>query len=145
MPNGIARWSPFQELEELQSTLNRLLGDITTTPFPTEAGQWVPAVDIRETDDALIIQAELPGIDKKDVKIEVKDGVLTISGERKYEKDVKEENVHRIERAYGRFARSFSLPPNVDVDKVEATMKNGVLEIRLAKAETEKPRQIAIK
>ena len=86
----------------------------------------------------------MPGIEKKDVHLEVKDGVLTISGERRYEKDVKEENVHRVERAYGRFSRSFSLTPNVDADKVDATMKNGVLEVRLPKRESAKPKAIAI-
>jgi len=86
----------------------------------------------------LLVQAELPGIDKKDVKLEVKDGVLTISGERNNEKDVKEENAHRIERSYGRFVRSFSLPTNVDADKVDASMNHGVLEVRLPKKESAK-------
>jgi len=123
--------------------LSRLLDD-THLGFTGEAGQWVPTVDIRETDDALLVQAELPGIEKKDVHLEVRDGVLTISGERRYEKDVKEENVHRVERAYGKFARSFSLPANVDADKVDATMKNGVLEVRLPKLERPKPKAITI-
>jgi len=139
----LVRWSPFRELEEMQRNLSRILDDATFSG--TEAGQWLPAVDIRETDDALLVQAELPGIDKKDVSVEVKDGVLTISGERKFEKDVKEENVHRIERSYGRFVRSFSLPTNVDTDKVEATMKNGVLDIRLPKKESAKPKAITVK
>jgi len=139
----LKRWTPWQELENMNRQLSNLLGD---SPFDaaSEAGQWAPRVDIRETDDALLVQAELPGIEKKDVHLEVKDGILTLSGERRYEKDVKEENVHRVERAYGKFSRSFSLPSNVDADKVNATMKNGVLEVRLPKRESAKPKAIAI-
>jgi len=137
----LARWSPWRELEEMQRGLSRILDDAS---FGIETGSWAPAVDIRETDDALVVQAELPGIDKKDVRVEVKDGVLSISGERKYEKDVKEENVHRIERSYGRFTRSFALSPNIDTEHVDATMKNGVLEIRLPKVESAKPKAITV-
>ncbi|RMG91013.1 MAG: Hsp20/alpha crystallin family protein [Zetaproteobacteria bacterium] len=139
----LTRWSPWQELESINRQLARLLDD-RALGFGGEAGEWAPSVDIRETDDALIVEAELPGIEKKDVKIEVRDGVLSISGERRYEKDVKEENVHRIERAYGRFARSFVLPTNVDADKIKARMKNGVLEVRLPKVESAKPKAITI-
>ncbi len=139
----LTRWTPWQELETMNRQLSHLLDD---SPFSaaSETGQWAPKVDIRETDDALLVQAELPGIDKKDVHLEVKDGVLTLSGERSYEKDVKEENVHRIERAYGSFSRSFSLPSNVDANKVNASMKDGVLEVRLPKRESAKPKAIAI-
>ena len=140
---ALVRWSPWRGLEEMQRTLSRLLGE-TAAPA-TEEGVWLPAVDIRETDDALIVEAELPGIERKDVKVDIKDGVLTISGERKYEKEVEEENIHRMERVYGRFSRSFSLPNNVDVDKVEAKLKNGVLTIRLPKKETARARTVEIK
>jgi len=139
----LLRWTPWQELEDMQRGLDRVLGGLQS-PASTENGQWMPAVDIRETDDSLLVHAELPGIDKKDVRVEVKDGVLTISGERKYEKDVKEENVHRIERAYGRFTRSFSLPRNVETEKVDAAMRNGVLEIRLPKVESAKAKAITV-
>ncbi len=139
----LVRWTPWRELEDMQRSLSRILDD---TSFGTaETSQWIPAIDIRETDSALLVQAELPGIDKKDIKLEVKDGVLTLSGERNYEKDVKEENAHRIERSYGRFARSFSLPTNVDTDKVDASMNNGVLEVRLPKKESAKPKAITVK
>jgi len=139
----LVRWTPWQELENMNRQLSHLLDD---NPLSTasEAGQWAPRVDIRETDDALLVQAELPGIDKKDVHLEVKDGVLTLSGERRYEKDVNEENVHRVERVYGSFSRSFSLPRNVDANKVDANMKDGVLEVRLPKRESAKPKAIAI-
>jgi len=139
----LMRWSPWQELESMNRQLSHLLDD-SHFGLASEAGQWVPTVDIRETDDALLVQAELPGIEKKNVRLEVKNGMLTISGERRYEKDVKEENVHRVERAYGKFSRSFSLPTNVDADKVDATMKDGVLEVRLPKRESAKPKAIAI-
>ena len=139
----LVRWEPWQELESMNRQLSRLLDD-SPLGATSETGQWAPRVDIRETDDALLVQAELPGIAKKDVQLEVKDGVLTLSGERRYEKDVTEENVHRVERAYGRFSRSFSLPSNVDPDKVDARMKDGVLEVRLQKCESAKPKAIAI-
>ena len=140
---ALVRWSPWRELEEMQRTLSRLLGEAAAPA--TEEGVWLPAVDIRETDDALIVEAELPGIERKDVKVDIKDGVLTISGERKYEKETEEENIHRMERVYGRFSRSFSLPNNVDVDKVEAKLKNGVLTVRLPKKETARARTVEIK
>ncbi len=139
----LMRWTPWQELEGMQRSLSRLLDD-SGMEAVTDFGTWIPAVDIRETDDALLVHAELPGIAKKDVHVDVHDGVLTVSGERKYEKDVKEENVHRTERSYGRFSRSFSLPRTVDADKVDATMKDGVLEIRLPKTESAKPKAIEI-
>ncbi|HKI61053.1 MAG TPA: Hsp20/alpha crystallin family protein [Mariprofundaceae bacterium] len=140
----LMRWTPWQELEGMQRTLGRLL-DETGAPSTAEFGTWLPPVDIKETDDALLVHAEVPGIDKKDVKVDVHDGVLTISGERQYQKDVKEKNMHRSERAYGRFSRSFSLPFTVDADNVDATMKDGVLEVRLPKSESAKPRSIEIR
>lgn len=141
---ALMRWMPWQELESMNRQLGRLLDD-SNSAMSTEHGQWAPPVDIRETDDAVVVHAELPGIDKKDVKLEVKDGVLTISGERRYEKDVKEENVHRIERSYGSFTRSFSLPTNIDdAEKVNAEMKDGVLTVRLPKREGAKPKAIEI-
>ncbi|MDX8405157.1 MAG: Hsp20/alpha crystallin family protein [Mariprofundus sp.] len=139
----ITHWNPRGELESMNRQISRMLDD-GRGELSTESGLWSPSVDIRETGDALLIQAELPGIEKKDVHLEVKDGVLSISGERRYEKDVKEENAHRIERAYGRFSRSFRLPRNIDADKVEASMNNGVLEVRLPKCESAKPKAIAI-
>jgi len=139
----ITRWNPWSELENMNRQLSRLL-DNGQSEFATESGHWVPSVDIRETNDALLVQAELPGIEKKDIHLEVKDGVLTISGERHYQKDVKEENAHRVERTYGRFSRSFSLPRNVNADRVDASMKNGMLEVRLPKRESAKPKAISI-
>ncbi|MFQ5356545.1 MAG: Hsp20/alpha crystallin family protein [Mariprofundaceae bacterium] len=139
----LTRWSPWNELESMNRQIGRLL-DNSHFDVARDTGQWAPSVDIKETDDALLVQAELPGIEKKDVHLEVKDGVLTLSGERRYEKDVQEENVHRIERAYGQFSRSFSLPRNVNAEKVAATMKDGVLKVRLPKLESAKPKAINI-
>jgi len=138
------RWSPWEELESMNRRLGPLLDD-SRLSTGIESGQWVPLVDIRETDESLVLQAELPGIEKKDMKIEVKDGVLTISGERRYEKETTEKNVHRIERAYGKFTRSFSLPTNVDAEKVDAAMKDGVLEVRLSKRESARSKSITIR
>ena len=140
---AMIRWSPWRELEGMQRHLSRVLDDSNLT-VGMEEGHWLPAVDIRETDDAIVVHAEVPGIDKKDVKVDVKDGVLTISGERNYKKDVKEENVHRIERSYGSFSRSFSLPSHVDVGKVQARLEDGVLEVRLPKTDTAKPKNIEV-
>jgi len=140
---ALIRWSPWRELESMQRHLSRVLDD-SNMALGMDESHWLPAVDIRETADAIVVHAELPGIDKKDVKVDVRDGVLTISGERKYEKDVKEENVHRIERSYGSFTRSFSLPSHVDVNKVEAKLDNGVLEVRLPKTDTAKPKSISV-
>ena len=138
------RWSPWNELESMNHQLGSLLEGNEPRLFD-ESSHWAPRVDIRETDDALLVQAELPGIEKKNIHLDMKDGVLTLSGERRYEKDVKEENVHRVERTYGKFSRSFSLPRNVDADKVEATMNDGVLEVRLPKRESAKPKEITIR
>ncbi len=145
----LMRWAPWQELESMNRQLNHLFDDGrfddgSTSVASERPSQWAPSVDIRETGDALLVQAELPGIDKKDVKVEVREGVLTVSGERHYKKDVKEENVHRIERAYGSFTRSFSLPRNINGDKIEAHMKDGVLEVRLPKRESAKPKAVEI-
>jgi len=137
-------WSPWHDLENLQHQLSDILGDVSLPVLDAREGQWMPRVDVRETDEALLVQAELPGVDKKDVTLEVKDGVLTLSGERRYEKDVKEEHVHRVERMYGHFSRSFNLPRNVDAAKVDAHMKDGILHVRLPKLESAKSKAIAI-
>jgi len=143
----LVRRAPWQDFEGLQQRLQDVFGD---TPFAVnaanvESGQWAPPVDIRETEDALHMHVELPGIEKDEVVLEVRDGVLSVSGERRFEKDVKEEHSHRIERVYGRFSRSFSLPRNVDADAVEASMKDGVLHVKLPKLDSAKAKAIAIK
>jgi len=141
----LRQWVPWQDLENLQHQLSDILGDVNLPGKASREGQWAPRVDISETDDVLLVQAELPGIAKEDVSLEIKDGVLTLSGERRYEKNVKDEHVHRVERMYGQFSRSFSLPRNVDADKVDAQMEDGVLQVRLPKLESARPKAISIK
>lgn len=125
-----------------EQAFNDFLSPLENEDVATAA--WTPAVDIRETEDALTLFAEIPGIAKDDVHLSVENDRLTISGERKFEKDTKEENYHRIERTYGAFTRSFALPKNVDTGKVKATFTDGVLMINLPKTEEAKPRQIEI-
>jgi len=140
---GLIRWSPWQELESLNHRLTHMLGDPSNDAV-SEYGNWLPDVDIHETDKMVTVSADLPGIDKKDVKVEVENGVLVISGERKSEKEEKDENSHRIERSFGRFMRSFSLPSSVDGTSVKAKMDKGVLKVELAKKEGAKPKSITV-
>ncbi|HET7099633.1 MAG TPA: Hsp20/alpha crystallin family protein, partial [Terriglobia bacterium] len=105
---------------------------------------WVPPADIYETDDSLVLKAELPGINPDEVEIRVEDNTLYLKGERKFEKDVKEENLHRVERSYGTFTRSFALPNTIDADKVKAAYENGILTLTMPKREEAKPRTIKI-
>ena len=142
-------WDPMRELSALQSRVNRVLEDTFGTPLhrgeQPGAGAWAPAVDIFETAGEIVLKAEVPGIARDQVHVEVNDGVLSLRGERKFEKEVKEENYHRVERAYGAFHRSFTLPDSVDPEKVRATLSDGVLEVRLGKREQAKPKQIQVK
>jgi HSP20 family protein len=105
---------------------------------------WAPPVDIYETEDAIVLKAELPGVDPKDVDVRVEDNTLYLKGERKFEKEVKEQNYHRVERSYGSFARSFSLPNSISTDKVKAEFKDGLLTLTMPKREEAKPKTIKI-
>jgi HSP20 family protein len=144
MANQISRWSPSQ-LATAREPLFRLFDT-----FLNENGEdlatrtWTPPVDIQETDDSYRIQVELPGLSKEDIQITLENNVLRLTGERKFEKDIKKENYHRIERTYGTFSRSFALPSQVSSDKVEAKFENGVLSIVVPKAEQAKPRHITV-
>ncbi|MGC8901237.1 MAG: Hsp20/alpha crystallin family protein [bacterium] len=144
----ITKWDPFKELTTIQERINRLFDEnIGRVRFPDiefSTGAWNPAVDIYETKDNVVLKAELPGLDKKDFSIEIKDNILTLKGERKLEKETKEENYYRMERAYGAFSRSFTLPASVDKDKVKAKFKDGVLEVTIPKTEAAKPKQINV-
>ena len=145
---ALIRWDPFRELYTLQERMNRLFSEAARrSPVAEEEmvqGAWVPAVDIFETGDSIVIKAELPGLTKEDINLEVKENTLSIKGEKKFEKDVKEENYHRMERSYGAFRRAFSLPSTVQQDKVRAKFKDGILEVTLPKAEEAKPKQIKV-
>jgi HSP20 family protein len=145
----IVRWDPFKDVAMLQDRMNRAFGDLWGhTRRPDEdyiSGSWMPTVDVRETKNALEISAELPGIEPKEVEVSVEDGVLTLKGARNFEKATEGETYHRVERAYGSFERSFSLPTNVDPEKVQAVYRHGVLHLTLPKREEAKPRSISIK
>jgi HSP20 family protein len=108
-------------------------------------GVWAPVVDIYETDEKMVIKAELPGLKKEDIDIEVRDNTLTLKGERKFEKEIKQENYHRVERAYGSFQRSFTLPSTIKQEAIEATFKDGILEVSLPKAAEVKPKKVEIR
>ena len=142
----VTRWTPAPSF--LGPTFARFF-DEALEPFGAREDRmstrsWAPPVDIKETPDSLVLSAELPGIDKKDVHINIEENVLTISGERSFSRDEKKEDYHRIERVYGSFSRSFTLPRNVKLDAVKANFDNGVLTVTIPKAEESKPRKIAI-
>ncbi|MCL4558109.1 MAG: Hsp20/alpha crystallin family protein [Deltaproteobacteria bacterium] len=144
----ITRWDPFKDLTTIQERINRLfdenIGKVRFPDIELATGSWSPAVDIFETKDNVVLKAELPGLEKKDFSIEVKDNLLILKGERKCEKETKEENYYRMERAYGSFTRSFNLPTAVDKDRVKAKFKDGVLEVTIPKTESAKPKQISV-
>ena len=145
---ALIRWDPFREMSSLQERMNRLMSDFRTRSSWSEEemaqGAWVPSVDIYETKESIVLNVELPGVSKEDMSLEVKDNTLTIKGEKKLEKDVKEENYHRMERTYGSFMRMFTLPNTVQQEKVKAKFRDGVLEIMIPKAEEAKPKQIKV-
>jgi HSP20 family protein len=141
----LTRWDPFRELNVLQDRMNRLFQDFAPRgEQELTTGNFAPPVDIYEDEHNITVKAELPGIDPKDVDVRVENNTLTIKGERKFEKEEKEENFHRIERRYGNFIRSFSLPNTVDTDSVKADYDNGLLKIQLAKRAEAKPKQIKV-
>ena len=138
-------WDPFQQLVTLSNRLHRTANDPHTRSTEDSFGTWAPPVDIFEKLDHLIIRAEIPGVQKEDVDVRIENGVLILHGERKQETEVTEGNAHRMERIYGTFSRTFSLPTTVDTAKVTATYKDGVLEVSIPKVETAKPKKIEIK
>ncbi len=145
---ALIRWDPFREISALQERMNRLFADVRSQGSLREEeiarGSWVPAVDIFETNEAIVLKAELPGITAKDVSVEVKDNTLTLKGEKKFEKEVNEENYYRVERSYGSFQRAFTLPGTISQEKVKAKFKDGILEISLPKVEQARPKQIKV-
>jgi HSP20 family protein len=143
---ALVRWEPIRELDSLQTDMNRLFDRFFGAPAGngTAARRWIPAMDLTETDDSLLLRADLPGVSEDDVEIEVKDGVLTISGERKNEHEEKGEGFHRVERSFGRFSRALNLPDGIDAEQVEAKFDNGVLEVRIPKPEETQPTRVQI-
>ncbi|HTT32583.1 MAG TPA: Hsp20/alpha crystallin family protein [Methylomirabilota bacterium] len=141
----IARWEPFRGVTTLQDQINRLFNDaFERTGEQSSLSAWAPAVDIYETEQELVVKADLPDVDPKDLDIRVENNLLTIRGERKFEKKVSEENYLRVERSYGSFARSFTLANTVNSEAIKADYQNGVLTLTLPKREEAKPKQIKV-
>jgi HSP20 family protein len=144
----IVRWEPLRELNTLQSEMNRLFNTVFDAPSGAGNGgtlrRWMPAMDLLESGDHFVLRADLPGMSEDDVKIELEDATLTISGERKAEHESDGEGYYRVERASGSFQRSLTLPKGVDPEAVSASFDRGVLEVRIPKPEERKPRRIEI-
>jgi len=140
----ITRWDPARELTNLQNQMNRLFAGVSPAGDDLMATGFVPAVDIYEDEHAITLKVEVPGIEEKDIDVLLENQTLSLRGERKFEKEEKEENFHRIERRYGSFTRSFTLPNTVDTANVKAEYANGVLNVRLPKRAEAKPRQIKV-
>ena len=144
----LVRWNPMREMSDLRHRVNQMFGDMFYPATADSQGlnqwNWNPVVDIYDNDDSIVIKAELPGVDKKDISVDVKDRHLILKGERSVDNEVKEEKYYRRERSFGSFKRIFSLPVDVDADKIEASYSDGLLKIEIPKPETQKPRQITV-
>jgi HSP20 family protein len=145
----LVKWDPFKDVEKLQNRINRMFEDsFGHTRDPDDEASlcaWRPPVDIYETEDGIVLAAELPGVGKKNISVEVKDNILTLKGERKANQNIMEKNFYRQERCYGTFQRSFTLQHNIQPNLIKATFKDGVLEIEIPKPEEEQPKQISVK
>ena len=142
---ALIRWEPAREVDTLQNEVNRVFDAFFGNgPGTSRVRRWVPAMDLVETDDHLVLRADLPGLTKDDVELEVKDGVLTVSGERKAEHVEKSEGFYRVERAFGRFSRSLTVPDGIDAEAIGAEFEDGVLEVRIPKPAERKPHRITI-
>ncbi|OGG43978.1 MAG: hypothetical protein A3F84_13085 [Candidatus Handelsmanbacteria bacterium RIFCSPLOWO2_12_FULL_64_10] len=148
---ALVRWRPtqglFPQIWDIQNEINKVFNGMIA-PFSSEEGElrgaWTPSVDISETENELVVSADLPGLNKEDIKVNVQNNVLTFSGERKQETKSEGSNYHRLERSYGFFSRSFTLPATVKADGIKAAYKDGVLRLTLPKVEEARPRQIAV-
>ena len=148
--NAMSKWNPFQELDDIHSRLSGVLGKSLFKPGAGDResmtfSEWAPAVDITEDDKEFTIKAEIPEVKKEDLKVSVENGVLSISGERKFEKETKDKKVHRVERSYGSFTRSFAVPDETNPDKVGAEFKDGMLTVHLPKETPAKPKAHTVK
>jgi len=147
---AIVRWEPFRDLVSIQDRMNRIFdeafhgGRHGGEEDWALGGSWAPPVDIYEKDGTLVLKAELPGVDAKDVDVRVENNVLTLRGQRNFDQETKRESYHRVERAYGSFSRSFTLPSVVDTQNIKAEFEDGVLQVTLPKREEAKPKQIQI-
>jgi HSP20 family protein len=146
---ALIRWEPARELQSIQQEMNRLFGTFFDPQVDAGNGggvvrRWIPAMDLVEEDDHFVLRADLPGVSADEVKVELEDNVLTISGQRRSEHEDRKEGYHRIERMSGSFSRSLTLPDGVDPDSIQASFEKGVLEVRVPKPEERKPRRVAI-
>ena len=141
---AITRWDPFREVAALQNRVNSLFREMNDSDSPLTTASFVPAVDIYEDPQKVVLKLEVPGIEEKDLDVRVENNTLTVKGERKFEKEEKEENFHRIERRYGSFYRAFTLPSTVDTEHIGASYNAGVLKLELAKKAEAQPKQIKI-
>ena len=140
----VNRWDPFREVVAMQNRVNSLFREMSEADSPLTTASFVPAVDIYEDNKKVVLKLEVPGIEEKDLDIRVENNTLTVKGERKFEKDEKEENFHRIERRYGSFFRAFTLPSTVDTENVRANYAAGILKLELAKKAEAQPKQIKV-
>ena len=140
----VERWEPFRGLGDLQTQMNRLFDSVTGQSATAGERVWLPAVDVRETKDDIVLSFDIPGVSEKDVQLSITGDLLTVKGERRFEREASDATFHRVERLYGKFERSVQLPIMVQTDKVKATYRDGVLEVKLPKAEEVKPREIKI-
>jgi HSP20 family protein len=141
---SVERWDPFRNMSDMQGEVNRLFDNFLGRPAASALRTWAPVLDIHETKDELVLNFELPGVTDKDVSLSITGDLLTLKGERMANRDVKDESAHHVERVYGKFERSVQLPMPVQADKVKATYRDGVLEVKLPKAEEVKPKAIKI-
>jgi HSP20 family protein len=142
---AITRWDPFREVVALQNRLNSVFGNMNNeNENPMTTASFVPAVDVYEDEKKVVLKLEVPGIEEKDLDVSVENNTLTVKGERKFEKEEKEENFHRIERRYGSFYRAFTLPTTVDTEHIDAKYENGVLKLELKKKPEAQPKQIKV-
>jgi len=143
---AIVKYNPFRELRTMQDQMNRMLDMAWNREFGEELkeGVWQPPVDIYEDEQSVVIKAEVPDVDQKDIEVRIENNTLTLKGERKHSSEIKKENYYRVERYFGQFQRSFSLPQSINQDKVQATCEKGILTITLPKREEVKPKQISV-
>jgi len=142
---NLIRWEPFREFATLSDRMNRMFNDplLRLAPGDTAAG-WLPAVDLEEEGDRVVLRAEIPGVNRDDIDVSVENGTLTLRGEKKQERVVDAENAYRLERFYGTFSRSFVLPTRINADQIKATYRDGVLEVVLPKADEARPKKIKV-
>ena len=144
----LVRWNPGKELFNWHNQMNRFFDDFFSSPLSggenVSMRDWLPVVDIYDNDDTIVIKAELPGVDKKDIKVDVNGRILTLKGERSTDNEMQEGDYYRKERSFGKFERSFTLPADIDPDKIKADFKDGVLKLNIPKPEAHKPKQISV-